>query len=157
MAADFHGPPSSTKVTLTCADGKHPTVPTCSFLHLHEHKGTNLAWRIEFPMSLYPGITVGGTDNFKWNVLAKNRRIPQSISASAHSTSPLQSLRAGEHVRVLDTETGNSSRRSRERQHSSPAFNQLYSLTISHTSDCKHPHEGGKSPLVDTDCSAQHQ
>lgn len=42
---------------------------TCSLFHLHQHKRSNLTRRIEFSMSLHPGITIGGTDNFKGNIL----------------------------------------------------------------------------------------
>lgn len=55
-------------------DIKEQAVPTCSLLHLHEDKGTNLAGRIELPMSLHPGVPIGGTDNLKRNVLTENNK-----------------------------------------------------------------------------------
>lgn len=47
---------------------------TCSLFHLHQHKRANLTWRIEFSMSFNPGITIGGTDNFKGNIFAARHK-----------------------------------------------------------------------------------
>lgn len=100
----FHLPWPSTKVILGHTDGKDQAVLTCSFLHLHQYEGTNLAWRIEFPMSLYPGITIGGTHNFKWNILTEKQMNSTLNSCIRYSTTPQPLVSADEQVQILDKE-----------------------------------------------------
>lgn len=47
---------------------------TCSLFHFHQHKRSNLTWRIEFSMSFNPGITIRGTDNFKGNIFTERHK-----------------------------------------------------------------------------------
>ena len=55
---------------------------TCGLFHLHENKGTDLTWRVDFAVSLQPRITVRRLYNLVRDVLPVNSTPVKIYTAS---------------------------------------------------------------------------
>lgn len=66
---------------------------TCSFLHLCQHKSTNLAGRVDLALSFEPCITIGCPHYFVWNILpVKIQSNKSMLAVPLLSVLPFQSI-----------------------------------------------------------------